>query len=335
MKKLLLVTLLVICIVALYAMNKNSFSEKADYTFVVAGDDRVLPTDVSPDTPSTANLYHLQRMYKEIAQLKPLPKYLFFNGDLVMGYCDTILLAKELKAWIKIFKESPLGATNIKLVVIAGNHEVDGAGKVSNAANERTFVREMKEYIRGNNGPTMGGADNFSSDQHELTYSFDFGGDHFVVFNTDPAKPGDRVPLHWMEKDIKTAHENGARHIFLFGHDPAKPPHYMIGNVAYHDEYGARRDSMWNMMGKYGCTVYFGSHFHTWDSISGKPWEIICGNGGAHLDKDWKQSYYGYTLINAYSKVDVTSIGHNIDNAKYRAATPDSLTVVKAKFTIE
>lgn len=320
------------------------FSQKEDYTFVVAGDDRLAPADTAGN-PATTNTYHLKRMFNEIAQLKPLPKYLFFNGDLIMGYTDndTVRLERELSNWIKLYKESPLESLGVKLVAIPGNHEVVeklGSGKISFASDERTYERVMKDYIRGNNGPHITGfvpgTDSLMTDQSRLSYSFDYGGDHFVVLNTDPVARESRVPYHWLEKDLKEARKQGARHIFLFSHKPPFPSRF--SNDDGLDTWPANRDSMWAIVEKYNCDAYFCSHLHLWDDIEphpGKTWEIICGNAGAPMEKYWLPHYYGFTVVSVSSDVHITSMGHDADRNNYMAPTPDNKTIIRATLTIK
>ncbi len=155
------------------ACNRNPVID--NYTFVVTGDDRIAPREDSAHPEyNTINVYQLKRLFKEVSEMKPLPRMLIMNGDLVLGYCDgdTVKLANELKAWIKIYKESPLAATSVKLIAFPGNHETAekiGSGKIASAADERTFVREMKDYIAGDNGPhytgLRPGTDSLMTDQ--------------------------------------------------------------------------------------------------------------------------------------------------------------------------
>ena len=319
------------------------FGRKLDYTFVVAGDVRVKPQDTVGD-PSTANVYELKRLFTEVSKLKPMPKYLFFNGDLVVGHTsDTVRLARELENWVKIYKESPLAKTSLKLVALPGNHEVceklGGAG-ISLAANERVFVRIMKDYIRGDNGPhatgLIPGTDSLMSDQSHLTYSFDYGGDHFVIINTDPVDRESRPPYHWLEKDLASAHKDGARHIFIFEHKPAYP--CASDSEEALGKYKSNRDSLWRCLEKYNCDAMFCSHDHLWDTVEpdrGKTWEIIVGNAGAPMHKQWLPSYNGFTVVNVYSKVGITNIGHYCNKKTYTEPCPQNISSVKAKFTIK
>ncbi len=322
----------------------TSYGQKVDYTFVVMGDDRVAPSDTVGD-PSTINLYHFKRILSEIAQLNPLPKYLFIDGDLVMGYTgnDTVKYAHELREWIKVYNSSPLASSGVELVAIPGNREIvdkiEGK-KIPSAVNERVFVREMKEYIHGDNGPhitgLIPGTDSLITDQSRLSYSYDFGGDHFVILSTDAVGRESCVAWHWLKKDLAEARENDTRHIFIFGH---KPPFSSIyKGEAGLDERKSDRDSMWAAIEKYKCDIYFSSHVHLWDTVRphiNKTWEIICGNAGAPMVKAWQPSYYGFTIVHVYSKVDITSMGHDVDKEHYLEPTPDKATSERAKFTIE
>jgi hypothetical protein len=315
-----------------------------EYTFVVTGDNRVAAEDTTGD-PSTTNTYQLKRMFKEVSELKPLPKMLIFNGDLILGYTDgdTIKLAHELKEWIKIYQESPLPEKGVRLIAFTGNHETAekiGSGKIASAPDERTFVREMKDYIAGDDGPhytgLKPGTDSLMSDQSKLTYSFDFGGDHYVIFSTDAVSRESRVPYHWLEMDLKQARENGARHIFLFGHKPAWSLPAYKGETGL-DDFPANRDSAWAVMEKYNADVYFCSHFHLWDTIRphpGKTYQVVCGNAGAPCPPDWANPYYGFTIVKVYSKVDITSMGRDLDDSTYTAPRDDKPTTTRVKFTV-
>jgi len=67
-------------LVLLLAFSK--YANRTNYTFVVAGDDRLAPAD-TVGNPGTTNTYHLKRLFAEVAQLKPLPEYLFLMATLL------------------------------------------------------------------------------------------------------------------------------------------------------------------------------------------------------------------------------------------------------------
>ena len=307
-----------------------------DYSFVTVGCNRVDYTDTSATTgldvatgKSTANVYQLKRLFTEISHISPLPKYLFLTGDIVMGYkgvADTAELVKQLTSWKAIYQSHPLSSMNITLVAIPGNHETQNkaAGKTSYVEAERIYTRVMAPYINGSNGPGVGGADNLATDQSKLTYSFNYGQDHFIVLNTDPTGQDSKVPFHWVANDVQTARANNARHIFAFGHKPAysssmKPGDGLenSGSVAY----VAQRDSLWKYLENNNCEAMFAAHEHCWDTIhphAGKTWQVVAGNGGSRVETLFMgagKQYLGYTLVNLYTdrKVNVMGLGRDAD----------------------
>jgi hypothetical protein len=288
---------------------------------------------------STANVYQLKRLFTEIAHLNPLPKYLILTGDIVMGYKtpstpDTAELAKQLTAWKAIYESHPLSSMGIQLVAIPGNHETQdkAAGKKSFISAEQIFTRVMAPYIRGNNGPGIGGPDSLTTDQSKLTYSFNFNGDHFIVLNTDPVGKDNQVPYKWLAGDIQAARANNARHIFAFGHKPAYSSSLTPLGGLDATATTPQRDSLWKYLEDNNCEAMFSAHEHLWDTLhphEGKTWQVIAGNGGSRVEVPWTGSgkqYFGYTLVNLYTdkKVNVMGLGRNTDIT----------TVVGAPFTI-
>jgi len=323
-----------------------AISQNLDYSFVVLGCNRVENGD-TVGNPSTANVYQLNRVFDEVSKLKPLPTYLFFAGDLIVGYeKDTVRLARELQSWIGLYKKSPLSKTSVKLVALPGNHESDNkvnGQKVPVATAERVFVRVMKDYIVGSNGPhptglTLG-SDSLTTDQSRLTYSFDFKGDHYIMLNSDPVGQDSRIPDNWVENDIRNAHKKGARHIFAIAHKPAYTSRFEKGAAGL-DIFPSKRDSFWTCMENNKAEAMFCAHDHVWDSIQphkGKTWMIIAGNAGSKSPANWSNppySYFGYTLVNLYkdSKVEVVSMGRDVKMDSYNLPAPEAPTTVRARF---
>ena len=143
----------------------------------------------------------------------------------------------------------------------------------------------MAPYIRGNNGPGIGGADNLTTDQSKLTYSFNYGQDHFIVINTDPVGKDSKTAYKWIASDAQTAKANNARHIFAFGHKPAYSSPMKPGDGL--EVFAADRDSLWKYLEQYSCEAMFAAHEHLWDTIrphSGKTYQVIAGNGGSRVE---------------------------------------------------
>lgn len=335
---------------ALALPRMEGHSQSLDYSFAVVGCNRVdyLDTAATSNTPnstgaSTANVYQLRRMFSEVANLNPKPKYLFLAGDVVMGYInDTVALANQLRAWKQLYYNSPIATSGIKVVVVPGNHETQdkAAGKKTFAAAERTFVREMDSFIVNNNGPLAGGPDNLVSDQSKLTYSFNYGCDHFIMLDTDPLGKDGRVPYKWVASDIQAARANGARHIFAVGHKPAWSSPYkpLDGLEAFIPE----RDSFWKYMENNEAQAMFAAHEHVWDKIqphAGKTWQIVAGNGGSLVETTWMgadQSYFGFTLVSIYknNQVNVKSYGRTADMSKYSLPQDSFPTTIRQDINI-
>ncbi len=305
-----------------------------DYSFVTVGCNRVdyLDTAITTGDPdfacgkSTANVYQLKRLFTEISHLNPLPHFLIMTGDIVMGYLtpstpDTTELAKQLTAWRAIYESHPLSSMGITLIAVPGNHETQdkAAGKHSFVAAENIFTRIMAPYIHGSNGPGIGGPDGLATDQSKLTYSFDYGGDHYLMIDTDPTGQDNKTPYHWIASDLQAARANHARHIFAFGHKPAySSPFTPAGGLDAASTLN-QRDSLWKYFEMYNVEAMFSAHEHLWDSIhphAGKSWQVINGDGGTRVEPIWVgagRQYYGYTIVNLYTNrtVNVMGIGRN------------------------
>src|SRR5262245_49675357 len=73
------------------------------YSFVTLGCNRVAAGDTIGNV-STANVAQLNKTFADIAALNPKPNFLFFTGDMVLGYTnDSTNLDKELKGWVALW----------------------------------------------------------------------------------------------------------------------------------------------------------------------------------------------------------------------------------------
>ncbi len=266
------------------------------YSFVVFGDDRLDNSDTNMQTsPSTANVPQLNRVFNDILQLSPKPDYVFVLGDLVLGQTtDTTLLGTELRGWRQQYESSPIASSGIRLVVIPGNHEVDGAN--SSASVEQAWLRNMAPYIVGNNGPAVGGADGLKTDQSRLCYSFDFRDTHLVTLNSDPAGLTSTVPVNWVAQDLSAARTAGAKHLFVLDH---KTP-YNWTNDGTTSLTIANRNALWSALEANHVEAMISSHNHVYRRFqpSGQTWMVIDGNGGAPLDSSLPTDRnYGFSVV--------------------------------------
>jgi hypothetical protein len=144
------------------------------------------------------------------------------------------------------------------------------------------------------------GADSLSTDQSQLSYSFDVGTSHFVIVNTDPVGNDGHAPTGWMTSDMSAAFARGARHFFVFGHKPAYTYYYAGYSGAPtatkaatkwsgFDAVPANQQAFWDLIEQYHAT-YFCGHEHIFNvqqpraATGGSAWQVLVGSGGSPFD---------------------------------------------------
>jgi hypothetical protein len=269
-------------------------------SFSTVGDSRQDPATPSlsgQDAIWLQNTKAWSRIIDEVGRQKPA--FLFFNGDMIMGYgnavvpADTSSVSKIVNSdLVNFYKQyafwrgmvAGLMEKGTYVVPVPGNHETQckSCGKKAQPANEDAWRANMGDLIldtaRMNTlfgqGPSFQNVsdnrfyDGLSTDQSKLSYSFDFRGSHFVVINTDPTGKDSHAPVGWLAQDLAAAKGRGAQHIFVFGHKPAYTYYYGAGASAPLptkpsglDNDPASRDVFWDLMEQYGAT-YFAGHEH-------------------------------------------------------------------------
>jgi len=212
------------------------------------------------------------------------------------------------------------------VVPVPGNHETQckSCGKKATADNENIWRDNMSDLILDTNrfAGILGAAPDYydpknhpqigdlltsaeankaySTDQSELSYSFDFKGSHFAIINTDATGVDGRAPAVWLAADMAAAKDRGARHFFIFGHKPAytykftdpatgKPITKLSGLDATSV---ANQKEFWDIVEQYQAT-YFSGHMHTFnmqqprlnDSTNpGTAWQVLVGSGGSPFE---------------------------------------------------
>lgn len=280
-------------------------------SFATVGDSR---TDAehavtAQDRVFLQNTRALARMLREIGVARP--KALFFNGDMIMGYSsDRALLYRQYGYWRGMV--AGLMEAGTYVVPVSGNHEmqhkeVGADGKVSKLArgeNEQLWRDNMGDLILDlerwrevtgiaasafdvNHAPAPGGPDGIRSSQAQLSYSFDAGGSHFAVINTDPVGNDGHGPAAWLAEDFRLARARGARRLFVFGHKPAYSYFFRAGMAADGmDQDPANASAFWDVIERYGAT-YFCGHQHIFHAsqprraAGGKAWQVMVGSGGS------------------------------------------------------
>lgn len=327
-------------------------------TFATVGDSRE-EEGASYLTPQDAvwlqNSKVWSRMMREIERHQP--ELLFFNGDMIMGYGDAATAANHEKMnrqyafWRGMVTRLLESGTYV--VPVPGNHETQDkkAGKISKVANEVLWRDNMADLIldaerfqdlvgsapagfsTANNpcGPVANGActavtaaaDHVTTDQTQLSYSFDVGSSHFVVINTDPVGHDAHAPAAWLAQDLAAAKQAGAARFFVFGHKPAYSYFYPLasgvptaktnGLDSVSDLSG--RDAFWSLVEQYGAT-YFCGHEHVYHPSRplGGAWQVIVGSGGSPFESDTVQPIdrtYAYAVVTIFAsgRVHATTYG--------------------------
>jgi hypothetical protein len=253
------------------------------------------------------------------------PELMFFNGDMIMGYgkasvptdtstvkavvgSDLVQFYTQYAFWRGMATQ--LLETGTYVVPVPGNHETQykAAGKKAQTENEDAWRANMGDLILDmtrfqnlfNEKPTNvnvgdnASVDGLTSDQSQLSYSFDFRGSHFVVVNTDPVGKDSHAPTKWLAADLLSATNRGLTHFFVFGHKPAYTYYYGAASPlptlpAGLDTDKLARDDFWKVIEQYGAT-YFSGHehiFHIGRPLAGKGGsavQVLVGSGGSPFD---------------------------------------------------
>lgn len=314
------------------------------FSFAFVGCNRVGWDTISMmNSPSTANTAQLLQTFTDIGKLKPVPKYLFLAGDIVLGEKTGIeVLGAQVTAWKALVEKNQL-LTKTKLVVFTGNHEMlqsietpAGSGNYIETPNPPAYQfwqNSMKKYIYGKNGPAKGGADNLLDDEQGLSYTFKAGDNLFMVLNTDTEinlNTAGNIPLNWITAKLGAAQKDpGVKNIFVMGHKPiATPggssniqadqagPFYALLNQAATDGKGSK------------VRAYLAAHLHSWaydenltaQGMPGTVPQIVAGNAGSPPDTSWQTSgYFGFTVVSVKQSgaVIAQSYGRPIPNPYY------------------
>lgn len=259
---------------------------------------------------------------------------LFFNGDMVMGYGKATLPTTTAATPHDYIFSTDLGQFYVQyaywrgmvapvmesgtyIVPVPGNHETQckACGKKAQVENENAWRDNMGDLVidsarwtsmglpalsnfSASNNPSAAAtasADGISTDQAQLSYSFDVGDSHFAVINTDPVGKDAHAPTAWLSSDFASAQARGTHHYFVFGHKPAYT--YYFGAVSQLPAGASSsldgdipaRDAFWNVIESYHAT-YFCGHEHIYNASQpnaangGSAWQILVGSGGSPFE---------------------------------------------------
>jgi hypothetical protein len=320
------------------AGNGGGGGDALSTSFAFVGCNRLSKSDWdATKNPSSANVPELEQTLADVGTLSPAPAHFFMTGDLVLGLnTDTTVLAGQLDGWATLWSAHPT-SKKTDLVPLVGNHEMLQKTKVAGSSVELSnpdadgvwtaWQKKSGFDSHAGNGPTDAApnADALADDQRALTYSFDDGGVHYVVLNTDTwtTTPDAStqstqigwVARHWLEKDLAAAQASaGVSSIFVLGHKPIVSP---LGLTTSADAINPMLASDLAALidGTPKVKAYLCAHAHQWDAskLPGKRgvYQVVAGNGGSALESGWNVAtpYFGFTQVRVYAsgKVGVTS----------------------------
>ena len=241
--------------------------------------------------------------------------------------------------------------TGTYVVPVPGNHEVQckRCNKAAQVENETAWKDNMGDLIldqiRLNNlltpkGLTLnpstwdvtnapGAADSLTTDQSQLSYSFDIGTSHFAVINTDPVGKDGHAPTIWLDADLTSAVKSGAQHLFVFGHKPAFFYSYSgaapssTSSLQLADPGAA--DAFWTVIANHQAT-YFSGHEHIYDvesfisnAAKKSALQVIVGAGGSPFESSTPTSkttdrMYSWATVSIYKSGKVVMNTYGFDD---------------------
>lgn len=336
----------ILAIVAIFVLSPPTVNAQAAeddaivFRFATVGDSRGDPGDsqISPQDAIWLQATRvLSRMIREIQVVHP--QALVFNGDMIYGYSnDHHVLDKQYAYWRGMVAN--LFETGTYVLPVPGNHEVQvrnpgprSNGKQAMVASEHAWRANMGDLILNTplwqeitrskpqawnveHTPAIG-SDGITTDQRQLSYSFDMNDTHLVVINTDPVGYDGSAPVTWLAADFAAAKARGMKHIFVFGHRMAYP--YLLAGQTQSDETGLDahkqvRDVFWDLIESNHAT-YFCGHQHVYHASQprkasgGKAWQVIVGSGGSPFSFKPQESSNPVDRMYAWADVAVYQSG--------------------------
>ena len=303
---------------ATHTVHAQAPDKSVVFHFTTVGDSREEPALTKLNAQESLwiqNTKVLARMIREMQAVKP--QALFFNGDMIMGYTsDRVVLDRQYAYWRGMIAHLIESGTYV--VPVPGNHEMQVRSKTPDGKVVRQAMVENENAWRANMGDLIFnqarwqamtnlsatawsmdhtppiGADGVTTDQRQLSYSFDVGAIHFTIMNTDPVGFDNSAPVKWLEADLAAAQQRGAKRFLVFAHKMAftyTPDKVKVTGKTFADGLDLRpveRDAFWDVIERYQAT-YFTGHQHVFNAQQprkeqgGNAWQVIVGSGGTNF----------------------------------------------------
>ena len=235
-------------------------AQQQEFTFAVFGDCQ--PAGQEPYSPA------LERLATDIGEMAPA--FVLGTGDYIDGSTNPSRVRWQYNQFFAAI--APMQSRQAVPVALApGNHNIMGL-----RANQDIF----KEYFR------------------HLHFSFNYGGCHFIILDSEePGREG-RIAgqqLEWLKQDLE-AHKN-ARLSFVALHRPLFPVDGHVGSSL--DVHLRERDALHGLFVQQGVDCVFMGHEHLYNhrEKDGVHYFITGGGGGPLYATPERGGFYHYLLI--------------------------------------
>lgn len=234
------------CVAALVVLGLPATAQipATEASFVVFGDNRGGPDGRQPAV--------FPALVRQMAGLRP--DFVIGTGDYIHGADSQDSLRYQ---WNEFFwAMEPLQAQQRTYFAPApGNHEIWGG------AGRELFLKYFKRFY----------------------FSFDWGGSHFIILDTEVPDQESRIAgkqLEWLSRDLAGARQ--ASHIFVALHRPLFPVSVHRGDSL--DKYPRERDALHALFVQHSVTCVFEGHEHLYHRQTRDGVEyIVTGGAGAPL----------------------------------------------------
>ncbi len=185
------------------------------------------------------------------------------------------------------------------------------------------------------NSPQIG-VDGITTDQSKLTYSFDFKDSHFAIISTDAVGNDIHAPSTWLEKDLATAKERGAKHMFVFAHRPVFTYKYTESvTPGGLDTNMTHANAVWDIIEKYHAT-YFCGHEHIYNVSQPRKnaYQVIVGSGGSPFEATTPtgkrtDQMYAWANVDVFESGKVKITIHGFDDKFGNIETIDTFNLTQ------
>ncbi len=229
------------------------------FSFVVFGDCQPGEREWSPVMMAIAT---------EVGQLDVA--FAIGTGDYINGSSNQSTVRRQWEGFFHAI--APLQAhRTIPVALAPGNHDIMGM-----SANAQIFVEHFKKLYR----------------------SFDYGGCHFILLNTETAGSAGRIDgqqLEWLKQDLAASAD--ARFTFVALHRPLFPVDGHVGSSL--DLHPEERDALHRLFVDSGVDCVFSGHEHLYNhqEKDGIHYFIAGGAGGPLYVRRAHGGFHHYLLV--------------------------------------